>query len=50
VLDDSAVIEQAREAAERLLAADPDLEHAAALRSALDRLADSDASDYLDKA
>ncbi|MFI0433007.1 MAG: helicase-related protein, partial [Candidatus Nanopelagicales bacterium] len=50
VLDDAAVIEQAREAAERLLAADPDLEQAAALRSALDRLADSDASDYLDKA
>jgi len=50
VLDDADVIEQARDAAERLLAADPELRGAPAVGAALARLARSSSPDYLEKA
>lgn len=49
VIDDEEIIAEAREEAAAVVAADPDLEHLPALRTALDALLDEEREQYLDK-
>ncbi|MFF7392634.1 helicase-related protein [Streptomyces scabiei] len=49
VIDDEEIITEAREEAAAVVAADPDLEHLPALRTALDALLDEEREQYLDK-
>ncbi|GCB45745.1 ATP-dependent DNA helicase RecG [Streptomyces sp. NL15-2K] len=49
VIDDEEIIAEAREEAVRIVAADPDLEHLPALRTALDALLDEEREQYLEK-
>ncbi|MFI8088707.1 ATP-dependent DNA helicase RecG [Streptomyces sp. NPDC086080] len=49
VIDDEEIIAEAREEATRTVAADPDLEHLPALRTALDALLDEEREQYLEK-
>ncbi|MER5210736.1 ATP-dependent DNA helicase RecG [Streptomyces sp. NPDC002838] len=49
VIDDEEIIAEAREEAARVVAADPDLEHLPALRTALDALLDEEREQYLEK-
>ncbi|MFG2297296.1 helicase-related protein [Streptomyces sp. NPDC048603] len=49
VIEDEEIIAQAREEAARVVAADPDLERLAGLRTALDALLDTEREQYLEK-
>ncbi|MEU6668354.1 ATP-dependent DNA helicase RecG [Streptomyces sp. NPDC046727] len=49
VIEDEEVIAEAREEAAAVVAADPDLEHLAGLRTALDALLDEEREQYLEK-
>ncbi|MDN0199676.1 ATP-dependent DNA helicase RecG [Streptomyces sp. S.PNR 29] len=49
VIDDEEIIAEAREEATKVVAADPDLEHLPALRTALDALLDEEREQYLEK-
>jgi ATP-dependent DNA helicase RecG len=49
VIDDEEVIAEARAEANRIVAADPDLERLPALRTALDALLDEEREQYLEK-
>ncbi|AXE23167.1 ATP-dependent DNA helicase RecG [Streptomyces globosus] len=49
VIEDEEIIAQAREEAARTVAADPELEHLPALRTALDALLDEEREQYLEK-
>ncbi|MEU9353650.1 ATP-dependent DNA helicase RecG [Streptomyces griseoloalbus] len=49
VIDDEEIIAEAREEAAKIVAADPDLTHTPALRTALDALLDEEREQYLEK-
>ncbi|KFG08792.1 MULTISPECIES: ATP-dependent DNA helicase RecG [Streptomyces] len=49
VIDDEEIIAEARQEAAAVVAADPDLDHLPALRTALDALLDEEREQYLDK-
>ncbi|MBT3152924.1 ATP-dependent DNA helicase RecG [Streptomyces sp. CHD11] len=49
VIEDEEIIAEAREEATRVVAADPELEHLPALRTALDALLDEEREQYLEK-
>ncbi|MET7295453.1 ATP-dependent DNA helicase RecG [Streptomyces griseoloalbus] len=49
VIDDEEIIAEAREEAAKIVAADPDLTHLPALRTALDALLDEEREQYLEK-